>query len=139
MFTTAIVIASWIAGYVVLRWVLQRSMARLRSEFKKSFDQQFGAQSSLSLEGAAEGKELRSDLSPGSVSALGQSLSALIGQPVHIHSIKKVQATHSLSNAWAREGCVLVQNSHSLRVHASKVTAEPVVHWSSDEVARRTA
>jgi len=53
MFTTAIVIASWIAGYVVLRWVLQRSMARLRSEFKKSFDQQFGAQSSLSLEGAA--------------------------------------------------------------------------------------
>ena len=37
MLTTAIVIASWIAGYVVLRWVLQRSMARLRSEFKNYF------------------------------------------------------------------------------------------------------
>jgi hypothetical protein len=138
MLTTAIVIASWIAGYVVLRWVLQRSLVRLRSEFQKALDQQFGAQASLSLEGA-NGKELHSDLAPDSVSALGQSLSALIGQPVHIHSIKKVQPTHSLSNAWAREGCVLVQNSHSLRVHASKVTAEPAVHWSTDEVARRTA
>ena len=138
MLTTAIIIAGWIAGYVVLRWVLQRSIARLRSEFQKAFDQQFGVQASLSLEGA-NGKELHSDLAPSSVSALGQSLSALIGQPVHIHSIKKVQATHSLSNAWAREGCVLVQNSHSLQVHASKVTAEPVVHWSSDEVARRAA
>jgi hypothetical protein len=138
MLTAAIVIASWIAGYVVLRWVLQRSIARLRSEFQKSFDQQFGTQAAFGLEGA-DGKELHSDLAPGTVSALGQSLSALIGQPVRIHSIKKVQATHSLSNVWAREGCVLVQNSHSLQVHASKVMAEPVVHWSSDEVARRAA
>ncbi|HEV2696792.1 MAG TPA: hypothetical protein VGU90_02295 [Terriglobales bacterium] len=139
MLTAVIIIASWIAAYLVLQWMLRRNMARFRSELLKA--QQEWTSCDRVTENSKHGGH-SSDLAPETASALGQSLSALMGQPVQIRSIRRLPATHSLSNAWAREGCVLVQNSHQLHVSVNKTASAnhaPQSRPASGEAASRAA
>jgi hypothetical protein len=144
--TTVIVIAGWIAGYLVLRWVLQRSISEVRSEFEKEIeafhhapDPAANSGNGLPTVGPVQNLD---ELTPETMSALGHSLSAFVGREVRISSVKKLPVSYAMSNPWAREGCVLVQNSHQLEVSRSRVrfgTKPTAVRPFKGEVVRRAA
>jgi hypothetical protein len=141
--TAAIVIAGWIVGYLVLRWVLQRSISRVRAEFEKEIEVLRDTPSQTETSGNEFSKigpiQNLDDLTPETVSALGQSLSAVVGKEVRISSVKKVPVSHAMSNPWAREGCVLVQNSHQLERKVRFDTKPKAVRPFRNEVVRRAA
>lgn len=146
MLTVVIVIAGWIAGYLVLRWVLQRSIRMVRAEFEKEIEVLREAPSQTETSGNGFSKvgpvQNLDDLTPETVSALGQSLSAFVGREVRISSVKKLPVSHAMGNPWAREGCVLVQNSHQLERSRSKArfgTKPTAVRPFRNEVVRRAA
>jgi hypothetical protein len=113
--TVVIVIVGWIAGYLVLRWVLQRSIRMVRAEFEKEIEGFYHASDQTEHSGTAMDTVPHfDDLAPETVSALGQSLSAFVGREVRISSAKRLPVSHAMGSPWAREGCVLVQNSHQL-------------------------
>jgi hypothetical protein len=122
--TAVIVIAGWIAGYLVLRWVLQRSINKVRAElegeieaFHHAPDPAANSGNGFPTVGPVQNLD---ELTPETVSALGQSLSAFVGREVRISSVKKLPVSYAMSNPWAREGCVLVQNSHQLELSRGK-------------------
>ena len=153
MLTAVIVIAGWIAGYLVLRWVLQRSIRKVRAEFEKEIDTFYHAPDQAEAWehdglGTTRGLTDRNpapqfdDLTPETVSALGQSLSAVVGQEVRISSVRKLPVSYAMSNPWAREGCVLVQNSHQLEVSRSRArvgTKPKALRTFGSEVKGRAA
>ena len=153
MLTAVIVIAGWIAGYLVLRWVLQRRIRKVRAEFEKEIDTFYRAPDQTEAwghDGLGTTRGLTdmnpapqfSDLTPETVSALGQSLSAVVGQEVRISSVKKLPVSYAMSNPWAREGCLLVQNSHQLERswNTARFGAKPkAVRPFRNEVVRRAA
>jgi hypothetical protein len=134
------------AGYLVLRWVLQRSIRMVRAEFEKEIEVLRDAPSQTETSGNGFSKvglvQNLDDLTPETVSALGQSLSAFVGREVRISSMKKLPVSHAMGNPWAREGCVLVQNSHQLERSRSKArfsTKPTAVRPFRGEVVRRAA
>jgi hypothetical protein len=151
--TALIVIVGWIAAYFVLRWMLQRSISKVRAEFEKEIDAFYNASDQaeawghgglVASRGLADMNPVQKfdDLTPETVSALGQSLSAFVGREVRISSVKKLPVSHAMSNPWAREGCVLVQNSHQLERSRSKArfgTKPTAVRPFRGEVVRRAA
>ena len=132
MQTAFIVIAAWIAAYFVLRWMLQRSIRKVRAEFEKEIETFYNASDQAEAWGRAglgashsftdsNPPQRFDDLSAETVSALGRSLSAVVGKEVRISSVRKLPVSYAMSNPWAREGCVLVQNSHQLEVSRIRV------------------
>lgn len=119
MLTAAIVIAGWIAGYIALRRILQRNMKRMRLQLEEELKAQRESPAA-DWSGHLDAGERFSQITPKNISALGESLSAFIGQEVRIRAIKKGPISNALNNLWAREGCVLVQNSHRFEVSRSK-------------------
>jgi len=140
MLTAAIVIAGWIAGYFVLRWILQRNMKRIRMQLEKKLTAQHEFPATAGS-GPVEAGDRFAQITAKNISALGQSLSALMGQEVHIRAIKKRPISSPLNSPWAREGCVLVQNSHELEIVRNKtqLVIRPMRASSSNDGARRKA
>ena len=153
MLTALIVIAGWIATYFVLRWMLQRSISKVRAEFEKEIETFYhtpeqpeawghaGLSASHGLTDMNPAQQF-DDLTPETVSALGQSLSAVVGREVRISSVRKLPVSYAMSNPWAREGRVLVQNSHQLEPSRSKArfgTKPTAVRPFKNEVMRRAA
>jgi len=130
--TAFIVLAGWIAAYFVLRWMLQRSIARVRAEFEKEIETFYNASDQAEAWGRAglgashtftdrNPPQWSDDLTAETVSALGRSLSAAVGKEVRISSVRKLPVSYAMSKPWAREGCILLQNSHQLEVSRSRV------------------
>lgn len=146
MLTALVVITGWIAACFVLRWMLQRSISLVRAEFEKEIEVLRDAPSRTENSGNGFSKlgplQNLDELTPETVSALGQSLSAVVGQEVRISSVRKLPVSYAMSNPWAREGCVLVQNSHQLEVSRSRVrigTKPKAVHTFKSELKGRAA
>lgn len=119
MLTAAIVIAGWIAGYFVLRSILQRNVRGMHLQVEKELK----AVGEFPADGRSrrpEAGERINQITPKNISALGESLSAFMGQEVQIRAVKRRPISNPLSNPWAREGCILVQNSHDLEISRSK-------------------
>jgi hypothetical protein len=160
----ALVIVGWISVYLLLRRMLQRSIEQLDSDLRDQLQALRNPvqQSSLAVRneppfeaGSRGDRESQTDdietigigdgkftgMGPEEISALRTTLNAFVGREVRIRSVKKIPASNAMSNAWAREGCVLVQNSHDFEV--SKIRARPaakhVAGPSSDEAKRRAA
>jgi hypothetical protein len=140
MLTAAIVIAGWLAGYLVLRWILQRTMTQMRLQLEKERKAQHESLA-VGRSGRLGGSERFSQITPKSISALGETLSAFMGQQVQIRAIKKRPVSNALSNPWAREGCLVVQNSHEFEVSRSKThsIAKPMRGNSFESEVRRKA
>jgi hypothetical protein len=151
--TAVIVIVGWIAGYLLLRWMLQRSIRMVRAEFEKEIEGFYHASDQTEHSGNAglgvsDGLTAMDtvphfdDLAPETISALGQSLSAFVGREVRISSAKRLPVSHAMGSPWAREGCVLVQNSHQLERSRSKArfgTKPTAVRPFRGEAVRRAA
>ena len=148
MLAAAFVIVGGISIYLLLRRMLLHSIDQLDSDLRDQVQalrnqvQQSGlaVRNEPAFEVGSRGdRESRSEEIDGEalkqrdadfggmdsedVSALRTTLSAFVGKEVRIRSVKKIPASNGLSNAWAREGCVLVQNSHGVEV--SKNRARP--------------
>lgn len=132
MLTVAIMIAGWIAMYLVLRRMLQRNMTQMASRFQKDIE---------ALHATGAGSQQREEMTPEAISELGRSLSDFIGAEVRVHSVKKLPVSNPVTSPWAREGCVLVQNSHQLEPSRPKlrVAAKPIAVGAFKEEAGRRA
>jgi hypothetical protein len=163
MLTAGLVIAGWISVYLLLRRMLQRSIEQLDSHLRDqlqalrnqvqqtsvaiqnepAFDA--GSQGDHALsdkresEGLDQGDGEFAGMGPEKISVLRTTLSAFVGQEVRIRSVKKLPASNGLSNAWAREGCVLVQNSHAVELSKTRPARvrDSRVGPSRNEVRRR--
>lgn len=140
MLSAALVIAGWIAGYFVLRWILQRHMKRMRAQLEKELNAVRGSPAG-GRSGRLQGSERMTQITPKKISALGETLSAFMGQEVQIRAIKKRPISNPLSNPWAREGCILVQNSHDLEISRIKIQFihKPARASSFDDVVGKRA
>jgi hypothetical protein len=143
--TAAVVIVGGISVYLLLRRMLLHSIEQLDSDLRDQLQalrnqvQQSGLalrnepafevgsrddRESLSEEidsqGFDQGDAEFAGMDSEDVSALRTTLSAFVGKEVRIRSVKKIPAANGLSNAWAREGCVLVQNSHDVEVSKNR-------------------
>lgn len=166
MLTAALVIAGWISVYLLLRRMLQRSIEQLDSDLR---DQLQALRNQLQPSRVALRNEpvpkpgsrydrapLLNEIEPGDnnqhdsefsgidserISALRSTLSAFVGQEVRIRSVKRVPASNGFSSAWAREGRMLVQNSHDVELSKprARLAVKPASGPPRNELRRRAA
>ena len=158
MLTAALVIAGWISVYLLLRRMLQRSIEQLDSGLRDQLqalrnqvqqasvtvqnEPAFAAGSRgyralsgrLESDGIDRGDGEFAGMGPEKISTLRTTLSAFVGQEVRIRSVKKIPASNGLSNAWAREGCLLVQNSHNVEISKTRPARVRNSRWALQEM-----
>ena len=107
--------------YVLLRCRMNKEIDRLRAELRQERDS--ASESAHSGENPREHLHPE-ELDPRVLSALGASVSALVGKEVTISPVHDDAAKNERPYSWAHEGYVAVQHSHDLLT--AKRTASPI-------------
>lgn len=131
-------IAGWMAVYISSRSTLRRTCADLRLEFQRQIDSLSAKIEALELAAdaraaspvaavAADGKieskagnaaptaaETRAheEITPETLKAITETVSALLGRKVHVRSVKILPTPDVAVNPWAQHGRAVVQASH---------------------------
>ena len=152
--TLAIAVTGLAVMYLLLRRSIRQQTALLRSELQRGIEapHEMGLNhepigvASVSAKASAsvapfdnftahEAEELRpetlEDLDRETLSAIGVSVSNLLGKSVRVSPVAAASAS-GVRNAWAREGCLAIQQSHELPPARS-------VHGASTSVRRADA
>jgi hypothetical protein len=111
MLTVAMVIAGWIALYVVVRRMLARNSARLRQEFQRQIDSlvaRVRAEQSVLIRPSAAPEEPANN----SVNAIAAAAAALAVKKVHVRAVQPVETRPS--DPWAQQGRAGVWSAHDI-------------------------
>lgn len=112
MLIAGIVIAGWIALYLMVPIILARDNARLRGEFQQQINAltvRFEAAGLSAAQGVAPAGETLQE----SGNAIAAVAAALAAKKVHVRAVQP-QQTHPLGDPWAQQGRANVQSSHDI-------------------------
>jgi hypothetical protein len=123
----ALFIAGCLAVFISLRFMLMRTCAELRLEFQRQIDAlsakitALEEKASARTAGLARGKIEASavpgasdEITPETLAAIAETITALLGRKVHIRSVKILETPNAIANPWAQHGRAVVQASHYL-------------------------
>jgi hypothetical protein len=128
LLVAALVIAGWMVVLISSRRTLNRTRAELRLEFQRQFDslsaklhalernanEQADSAAISAGAGSRDGMQAKTpdEITPETLVAISETVTALLGKKVHIRSVKILPAPSAGVNPWAQHGRAVVQASH---------------------------
>lgn len=110
-----VTVVAWSATYVLLRRRMRKEIDKLRAELHPESNNA-GAERLCATDNLPRGRCQSDELDPRTLSALGASVSALLGRDVTVSSVHDGPLESRGKYLWAQEGYVAVQHSHDLRI-----------------------
>jgi hypothetical protein len=123
----ALVIAGCLAVFISSRLMLTRTCAGLRLELQRQIDSLSAKITALEETASARTAALApgkieasaapgasDEITPETLAAIVETITALLGRKVHIRSVKILETPNAIANPWAQHGRAVVQASHDL-------------------------
>jgi hypothetical protein len=107
-------VIAWSATYVLLRRRMRKEIGKPRTEPHQ--ERTNAAESLCAVGNPPRGRFHSDELDPKTLSALGASVSALLGRDVTVSPVHDGPVESRGKYLWAQEGYVEVQHSHDLRI-----------------------
>jgi len=135
--TAVLAIIALALVYFVLRRSIREQARELRSELQQVIElASLSAEPPAPFAGFDNFTAHESEaLDPETLSAIGVSVSTLLGKNVRISSVPPTFPSSAIRNTWAQEGCVAIQHSHELPMTRSGSRVPPSVRRPAAKAA----